>query len=335
LLTLPLIFCSTTVLADVEARFEVPATDGGTREIVVSYLSPPGRMIDLGTHKLHIFCLGTGRPTIVAESGLGGFSLEWLKIQTDLSREFRICTYDRAGYAWSQAGPLPRTSEQLAEELDEMLFRAGESPPFLLVGHSFGGYVVQHFAKLNPGKTAGLVLIESSHPWQASRLPLQRPVGAMNTARERRQYVSWGPVHRNFPYEVRTLAYHFMRSRRATRTRRYEWSNLENSGAELAALGPLPDSPTIVLTRGTRVWPQTELGDAMELTWRELQRELVVSAPYAMQTVVPFSGHHIHLDQPWAVEDTIRTIARIAECRGPTQQLSKHVVLYYEAPLEC
>lgn len=76
---------------------------------------PPGKLIRVGEHRLHILCMGeeNDKPAIIIDSGLGGFSLEWREIQTELSKEFQICTYDRAGYGWSDPGPFPRTTKTL------------------------------------------------------------------------------------------------------------------------------------------------------------------------------------------------------------------------------
>lgn len=318
---------------EVNAQLEVPDGDGGTRRVTIDYLDPPGRMIDLGTHRLHIFCMGEQRPTVVLEAGLGGLSLEWLKVQRDLSHDFRTCVYDRAGYGWSDPGPLPRTAAHLAGELRQLLLRADERPPYVLVGHSFGGYVVQYFARAFPRNVAGLVLVDSSHPAQASRLPQAHDEAAPATAGGRRQFVSWAIMHEHFPAEVKTLAYYFMQSRRATRTRRTEWLTLALSGDQIQELNPLPNVPTVVLTRGERVWPHTRRGDAMEAAWRVLQADLAASSPAAVQVVVPFSGHHIHLDQPWAVEEAIRSVVRGGECG--TAQVATHDALPAADRAEC
>jgi hypothetical protein len=87
---------------------------------------PVGRLIDLGGHRLHLHCTGRGRPTVVIETGLGDFSFDWILVQQRVERDLRVCTYDRAGYAWSDPGPLPRTFDQLNLELHDALARAGE-----------------------------------------------------------------------------------------------------------------------------------------------------------------------------------------------------------------
>jgi pimeloyl-ACP methyl ester carboxylesterase len=124
--------------------------------------NPPGRLVDLGGHKLHVFCSGHGSPTVVVETGLGDFSFDWTLVQTRVAGFTHICTYDRAGYAWSDPGPKPRTFAQINLELHDALQKLGEQVPFLLVGHSYGGPVVRNFAAVYPHDVAGIVLVDSA-----------------------------------------------------------------------------------------------------------------------------------------------------------------------------
>jgi pimeloyl-ACP methyl ester carboxylesterase len=124
---------------------------------------PPGKLVDLGGHQLHVHCSGTGSPVVVVENGLGDFSFDWTLVQSQVSRFTRICTYDRAGYAWSDPGPKPRTFAQLNLELHDALQKLGETGPFVLVGHSYGGPVMVNFASTYPQDAAGLVLVDSAH----------------------------------------------------------------------------------------------------------------------------------------------------------------------------
>jgi pimeloyl-ACP methyl ester carboxylesterase len=125
--------------------------------------APIGKLVDLGGHKLHVYCTGHGNPTVVVETGLGDFSFDWALVQTRVSGFTRICTYDRAGYAWSDPGPKPRSFAQINLELHDALQKLGEKGPFVLVGHSYGGPVVRSFAAVYPHETAGLVLVDSAH----------------------------------------------------------------------------------------------------------------------------------------------------------------------------
>ena len=115
---------------------------------------PPGKLVDLGGHKLHVYCSGHGSPTVVVENGLGDFSFDWTLVQNQVSRFSRICTYDRAGYAWSDPGPKPRTFAQINLELHDALEKLGERGPYVLVGHSYGGPVMRNFAAQYPKDAA-------------------------------------------------------------------------------------------------------------------------------------------------------------------------------------
>jgi pimeloyl-ACP methyl ester carboxylesterase len=127
-------------------------------------LLPPGRLIDIGTHRLHLHCQGVGAPAVVFDAALGGSSLSWSLVQPEVARFTTACAYDRAGFGWSDAGPPPRTAARLAGELAALLERAGVTPPYVLVGHSFGGLTIRAFAARHPQLVAGLVFVDPAHP---------------------------------------------------------------------------------------------------------------------------------------------------------------------------
>ncbi len=122
----------------------------------------PGTLVDLGGHRLHMNCTGKGTPTVVVETGLGDFSFDWILVQTKVAGFTRICTYDRAGYAWSDPGPKPRTFAQINLELHDALTKLGERGPFVLVGHSYGGPVVRSFAAIYPKDVGGMVQVDAA-----------------------------------------------------------------------------------------------------------------------------------------------------------------------------
>jgi pimeloyl-ACP methyl ester carboxylesterase len=126
-------------------------------------IAPIGRLIDAGGHRLHINCTGEGSPTVVMESGALDLSLVWALTQPKVAQFTRACSYDRAGYAWSDAGPQPRTMAQIAYELHTALANAGEKGPYVLVGASLGGAIVRVFANTYPNDVSGMVLVDSIH----------------------------------------------------------------------------------------------------------------------------------------------------------------------------
>jgi len=125
---------------------------------------PPGKFVNLGTHRLHLLEQGHGRPTIILEAGLMSTMLSWSDIQRQLAGSYRVVSYDRAGLGWSDVGPMPRTAERIVEELHSLLDRAAIPPPYLLVGHSFGGLTMPLFGARYPAETAGMVLIDPVVP---------------------------------------------------------------------------------------------------------------------------------------------------------------------------
>jgi pimeloyl-ACP methyl ester carboxylesterase len=121
---------------------------------------PPGELIDVGGFRLHLLRSGAGSPVVVFDAGLGDSSLVWSEIQEEVARATRACAYDRAGIAWSEAGPRPRAARRAADELHALLLAAGERPPYILVAHSSGVNTARLFAQDYPDEVGGLVLIE-------------------------------------------------------------------------------------------------------------------------------------------------------------------------------
>jgi len=130
----------------------------------------PGKILEVAGHRMHLNCAGSGLPTVVVEAGVGDISTDWVFVQNAVSKFTRICTYDRAGYAWSEPGPLPATYRQMNLELHELLATAKERKPFILVGHSFGGPLVRSYTKIYPNEVAGLLLVDTIHEDQ--RIPV-------------------------------------------------------------------------------------------------------------------------------------------------------------------
>lgn len=131
---------------------------------------PPGKLVDVGGHRLHIQCAGSGSPTVVLETGARAMSALWGAVQPDVAVHTRVCSYDRAGLGWSDPGPEPRDALHVVRELHTLLRNADDQPPYVLVGNSFGGLLVRVYADQYPPDVVGLLLLESSHPDQVARL---------------------------------------------------------------------------------------------------------------------------------------------------------------------
>ena len=138
----------------------------------------PGQLIDVGGFRLHLNCMYPPKleerrralhgladaPSVIFDAALGGTSVSWTLVQPLVAQVTCACSYDRAGFGWSDPGPMPRTAGRIATELHELLRRGGVPPPYVLVGHSFGGLVMRIFASRYRDETAGLVLRRSGTP---------------------------------------------------------------------------------------------------------------------------------------------------------------------------
>jgi pimeloyl-ACP methyl ester carboxylesterase len=130
--------------------------------------TPLGSIVEVNGQSMHLYCIGQGSPTVILENGVGGNTLLWAYVQPTIAEVTRVCAYDRAGYGWSEASPAIRTSLQITEELHTLLAVAEIEPPYVLVGHSFGGLVIRTFASVYPDEVAGLVFVDAAHPNQFS-----------------------------------------------------------------------------------------------------------------------------------------------------------------------
>ncbi len=124
----------------------------------------PGELINLNGHRLHLLSRGEGSPTVIFESGLMSTVLGWTEIQPEIAKATRAVCYDRAGLGWSDAGPAPRDANQIVEELHQLLDLARVPPPYILVGHSFGGLTARLFAARYQHEVIGLVLVDPVVP---------------------------------------------------------------------------------------------------------------------------------------------------------------------------
>jgi pimeloyl-ACP methyl ester carboxylesterase len=296
---------------------------------------PPGRLVDIGGRHLHLHCSGQGQPTVVVETGLGDFSFDWVFVQRGLSKITRTCTYDRAGYAWSDPGPEARTFAQLNAEIRRALSRAGERAPFVLVGHSFGGGVVRAWTLQYPNEVAGLVLVDavSEHQYvamgpHAGRIgddakgrsipaptdDLMRRAAPVAIDPSKRESIE--PPYDRLPKTERDL--HAWASAQPSveiaENSQREWSaEYAARWAATSQQGSLGSTPLIVLTRAHGGYGDNLDKPAAELERLRLtaQRSLALLSSQGSQRVVE-SGHNMHIEAPDVVISAVLDVVKVA-----------------------
>ena len=282
----------------------------GATPLDMDKYQPPGMFIGVGNHHLHLRCTGSGSPAVVFDSGLGGTSLDWVKVQPEVAKFTRVCSYDRGGYGWSSPGPFPRTSERLADELDKLLVYGSVAPPYILVGHSFGGLTMRLFAAKHPGKVAGVVFVDSAHEHQFERFA-QAGIRTLAPGKGTLVIANHYEVPPSLPDEVRPIAQALALGPHAIATLYNELRNMRLSAGQVGAQGLMPDVPMVVLARddaGARAGRAARLA----AVWYELQRELAAMTSRGELRVAKDAGHYIQLEQPDAVVGAIREVVQAA-----------------------
>lgn len=284
---------------------------------------PPGDLVQFDGARSHLHCIGHGSPTVLLEAGLdpsGSFS--WRRVLPDIAATSRVCAYDRAGILWSDPRPGPRDAHRIADELHALLAAASEPPPYVMVGHSFGGLLVRVFARRFEGEVVGFVLVDSAHPLGLYRMPL-------------------GAIASESP-PLRLLARKFLSATGVTRLRAgppknppqaYAHSSmlaaqgelhvLRESCAQAAETGKLDNRPLVVLTAGDRS-PLPGMSEKTHSVFHDirlaLQAELAMLSTNAEQRVSPRAGHFVQLDDPAAVVTAIRDVVTAARAGTPVRR---------------
>jgi pimeloyl-ACP methyl ester carboxylesterase len=269
---------------------------------------PPGQLVDVGGYRLHIHCTGESSPTVVIESGWGDSSAAWGWVQPEVAKTTRVCTYDLAGMGWSEASPEPRTAREFAKELHTLLEKANEPGPYVLVGHSLGGYTVLVYAHDYPDEVSGLVLVD------AQKLPAS-DVASFNPAPKPgvNPLPSWiarvglvrllsgslGSV-KDLPEEEKQAYKAYSVAPRSVQTFIDEGMGMSEGGAQAKAVTTLGALPLIVLSAG--------LDDTADHT--ASQAGFLQLSTNSQQLFAEHSGHEIHIEQP---EAAVAAILQIVE----------------------
>ena len=305
---------------------------------------PTDQMVDVDGVQMRLDCRGSGSPTVVLEAGAQSHSIHWWRVQDEVAKFTRVCSYDRPGYGWSDPAPAMSSSQQVAGLLHALLETAGEGPPYLMVGHSMGGVFVRAFAGEYPQEVVGMVLVDSSHEQQNRGIPAElEEIAAFQTELANKSLpilqgaatlgllrVS-GYLEPNFtflgmPDDQRepVLAQFYRSAFYGAMKREVALGEIcLNQPGELKSLG---DMPLIVLSAGQDAREMYEdlallepyLDSPSQLTlevvgsmvdsYNENQDELAALSTRGQRIAVEDSGHNIHLDQPQVVVDAVREV---------------------------
>lgn len=336
----PGVLVALIAIPPVHGQFPVGRTTGAAHA-ATDAPDPPGMLVDIGGQRLHVACTGHGLPTVLLESGSGDFSVVWSLVQPGIAAFTRVCSYDRAGYAWSDPGARPRTYWQLALELHTAAERLHLPPPYVLVGQSYGGLVVRGFADHYRRDVAGMVLVDAVHEdqrivmnnepvrirdWARGR-PYPSPHIALDTAlmRALRDSAFAGRVEPLDP-ELEKLppgakrVWQWAAARpmyRASLSAELDWSPEELARMHQQRLtnrASLGDLPLVVLARSTGDYPDGMQisADSLERERLALQADLAALSNRGRLVVANHSGHNIHLDDPAlviaSVHDVVDTV---------------------------
>lgn len=287
-----------------------------------------GRSVDVGGFSLNINCTGEGSPTVILDSGLGVPAIGWNLVQPDVAKFTRVCSYDRAGYGWSSPGPFPRTSQEIAKELHTLLEKASVPPPYILVGHSFGGFNVRVFNGLYPGEALGMVLVDSSHEDQEARMPASFQAAMAKNDRQiqrmrpvmpllihlgiARAALNADPSLQLLPKDLCEEIVYLQLQTKFVDAIAGELASFPESARETRDSGNLGSKPLVVLT-AERVQevpgvPPKDLPAFQEIWIHELQPSLARLSARGRQVIVPQSDHLIPFEQPQAIVSAIREV---------------------------
>lgn len=291
----------------------------------------PGQLVKTTYGDVHLNCQGEGDVTIILESGMGDSSLEWTEVQPAVAQFAKVCSYDRFGLGWSSPSKEALTATQIADNLQQALAEAKVEGPYLLVGHSIGGVYIRAFAQQFPEQVAGIVLIDSAHENQQSRLPaaVTKEDAAIKTIAKALRVMAPAGIPRalqladrmqgdDFPDDVRPAAMSRMYQTHFFTALLNEVRSAEMSTTQDSPPAGLGRTPLIVLSQGKDENPglSDEQFAQLKQNWNEMQLELAALSANSERIIAEKSGHYIHHDQPELVIDAIRRVVETVQDEG-------------------
>jgi pimeloyl-ACP methyl ester carboxylesterase len=280
----------------------------------------PGQLIDVGGHRLHLHCAGSGTPTVLLESGLGETEAYWGWISPAVASDTRVCVYDRAGRGWSDPVSVPQDGVAVATDLHVLLDRAQVPGPFVLVGHSSGAQYVRIFAGRYPEHVAGMVLLDGQPaeafeglPWYPRFYSVFHRIFAMLPTLARlgvgRVIVHADPA---LPAHARDIQRVHHASPRLYRSQRDEFDELPTALAQARSFQSLGDRPLVVVTAAQ---------DAVA-GWLPLQDKMAMLSTNSSHRVVPYTHDALVTDQT-AAQTSIHAIRDVVDAVRSNVPLDK------------
>jgi pimeloyl-ACP methyl ester carboxylesterase len=321
------------ILLGLLALMVLLAASGATYEAIMAAgdtkrYPPPGQLVDVGGHRLHLHCVGEGTPTVVLDAGLGAFSLDWGAVQPHIATRTRVCAYDRAGLGWSEPGPRPRSPQQFAAELHTLLTNAGVEGPYVLVAHSISGKTARLFASQHPNDVAGIVLVDARHESVDDHLTPEQVAAEDAQQQDFQDMIKWMarfglvrllwapawpsmlPGSENLSPESRTAIGVLQARPRQIKNALAEGQGRTESNSLLRAAAPPGDKPLVVVASAQSI-------DHLPF-WKEAQ-ETMAGLSSNSRLIVASSGHAVHFEQPALVVESIRQVVEAARTGQPLQ----------------
>ncbi len=292
--------------------------------------SPPGQMVLVDGHAMRIDCSGSGSPAIVLDAGLGNDGFIWGRVQPALAKTTRVCSYDRAGFGWSDALPPPRDADHIAAELHGLLAEAHVTGPVVLMGHSIAGIYMRDYATRYPENVAGLIFVDASTPLQ-NRNPAfkananPQPPSWFQTLRKEATFAVgiprlMGECSRSQPgFDPRAsklLAEDQCHDRSAAVAAELE--SFDRSGEETVHTGPYGTLPILIFSQDpARTAAQGEPKDVV-MAWSQMQENLKQLSTRSRRIIAKGSTHYIQGDRPDLIEREVPKF--IEQIRGTAAQ---------------
>jgi pimeloyl-ACP methyl ester carboxylesterase len=279
---------------------------------------PPGQSYLVDGHQMRLDCTGSGSPTLVLDAGLGNDGLIWGGVQPVLAKTTRVCSYDRAGFGWSDALPPPRDADHIAAELHGLLIAANVNGPIVLMGHSIAGIYIRNYATRYPEKVAGLIFVDGSTPLQ-DRNPAFAAPGGMGPppwfGMLLIKVASAAGIPRLFGACSRSLPGFDARAAKLQAEDQChhpfaaidgESSNFDRSGEQTVHTGPYGTLPILIFSQDPARAASEGEPTKMVKAWNQMQEDFKSLSTRSRRIIARGSSHYVQLDRAELVEREVR-----------------------------